>query len=177
VTACDITPHVAAFRRAYPQRAMDASSIRLAVRRSARQWALTALLMLGACAGDAGGMAQPVGDAGPFGTVVSESGALSIEARTGPDQPPTRGLSTVDLDIVDAQSGEPKDGLELTVVPWMPAMGHGTSVKPALEAVGGGHYLISNVNMYMGGAWDLRIAISGADAEAADRATLHFKIR
>jgi hypothetical protein len=155
---------------------MNASSIRLVVRRSARQLALAGLLCLSACASDDSAAAGSVGDAGPFGTIASESGALSIEARTGPDQPPTRGLTTIDLDIADAQSGEPKDGLTLTVVPWMPAMGHGTSVKPALEAVGGGHYVISNVNMYMGGAWDLRIAISAADAEA-DRATLHFKIR
>jgi hypothetical protein len=175
--ACDISPHVADVRRAYAQQAMDAFRIRQPVRRSACQSALAGLLCLGACGSDTGDTQRPVGDAGPFGTIVNESGALSIEARTGPDQPPTRGLSTVELDIIDAHSGEPRDGLELTVVPWMPAMGHGTSVKPALEAVGGGHYVISNVNMYMGGAWDLRIAISAADAEAADRATLHFKIR
>lgn len=177
MTACDISPHATEFPRAYAGQAMNASSIRLEVWRSARHWALAGLLSLGACASDDSAAARSVGDAGPFGTIVSESGALSIEARTGPDQPPTRGLTTIDLDIVDAQSGEPKDGLELTVVPWMPAMGHGTSVKPALEAVGGGHYVVSNVNMYMGGAWDLRIAISAADAGAADRATLHFKIR
>ena len=177
MTPCDISPQVAETHSTYARQAMNASCIRVVVRRSARRLALVGLLSLGACASDDSAAARPVGDAGPFGTIVSESGALSIEARTGPDQPPTRGLTTVDLDIVDAQSGEPKDGLELTVVPWMPAMGHGTSVKPALEAVGGGHYLVSNVNMYMGGAWDLRIAISAADAEAADRATLHFKIR
>jgi hypothetical protein len=177
VTACDISPQVAEYRRAYAREAMNAFSIRLEVWRSACGLAVLGLMGLSACASDDGAAARPVGDAGPFGTIVSESGALSIEARTGPDQPPTRGLSTVDLEIVDAQSGEPQDGLELSVVPWMPAMGHGTSVKPALEAVGGGHYVVSNVNLYMGGAWDLRIAISAADAEAADRATLHFKIR
>jgi hypothetical protein len=105
---------------------------------------------------------------------MSESGQLRLEVRTGPDQPPTRGVSTVSLDITDATSGGPSDGLELAVVPWMPAMGHGTSVKPAIEANGNGHYTVSRVNLYMGGKWDLRIAISGA---ATDRATLHFSIR
>jgi hypothetical protein len=150
-----------------------ASPIRIRVRRSS--CGLAGLLCLAACSSGETA-ARAVGDAGPFGTITSESGALRVEARTGPDQPPTRGLSTVELDIVDAQSGEPKDGLELVVLPWMPAMGHGTAVKPKLEAVGGGHYLVSNVNMYMGGAWDLRIAITSADAEP-DRATLHFQIR
>jgi hypothetical protein len=105
---------------------------------------------------------------------MSDSGKLQIEASTGPDQPPTRGVSTVSLDISDATTGEPADGLEVAVVPWMPAMGHGTSVKPAVEAKGNGRYVVSRVNMYMGGKWDLRITISGA---ATDSATLHFSIR
>lgn len=113
-------------------------------------------------------------DAGPFDTVASQSGALEFAVHTGPDQPPTRGLSTVSLDITDATTGEPRDDLDLTVVPWMPAMGHGTSVKPSIDAEGGGRYTIGRVNMYMGGAWDLRIAISGAET---DRATVHFTIR
>jgi hypothetical protein len=132
--------------------------------------ALTLLLLMGACSSDVSSMPA---DAGPW-FVASQSGALQFEVGTSPEQPPTRGLSTVSLEITDAQSGEPKDGLELTVVPWMPAMGHGTSVKPAIDAVGGGQYVVSRVNMYMGGAWDLRIAISGAET---DRATLHFTIR
>jgi hypothetical protein len=113
-------------------------------------------------------------DAGAYGEVMSESGALRFEVRTGPTQPPTRGVSTVWLAVSDAASGEPTTGLELTVVPWMPAMGHGTSVKPAIEAAGDGQFVVSRVNLYMGGKWDLRIAISGA---VTDRATIHFAIR
>ncbi|HEY2733834.1 MAG TPA: FixH family protein [Polyangiales bacterium] len=134
-------------------------------------------LWLAACGGS--DAESPKGDAGPFGSVTSDSKALTLQVRTGPDQPPSRGISTVEFDITAADSGEPKDGLELTVVPWMPAMGHGTSVKPVIAADGGGHYTVSNVNLYMGGAWDLRIAIAnGPDAgDDADHATVHFKIR
>jgi hypothetical protein len=114
------------------------------------------------------------GDAGPFAVETSESAQLRLEVHTDPDQPPTRGVSTISLEISDAQSGEPVKGLELAVVPWMPAMGHGTSVKPAVNAKGDGSYEVSRVNMYMGGQWDLRIAISGT---VTDRATLHFSIR
>jgi hypothetical protein len=140
-------------------------------------WIAGFVLTLAACGG--GEAASPQGDAGPFGSVTSDNKALTLEVRTGPDQPPTRGLSTVELDITDANSGDAKDGLELTIVPWMPAMGHGTSVKPVVAADGGGHYTVSNVNLYMGGAWDLRIAIAnGPDAgDDADHATVHFKIR
>jgi hypothetical protein len=160
---------------------MDVHHARARLPRAIAKLALSGWLCVGACSSSAADM-QPTGDAGPYGLVASQSGALSLEVRTGPVQPPTRGLSVVTLIITDAQSGEAKDGLELSVVPWMPAMGHGTSVKPIVAAEGGGEYLVSNVNMYMGGAWDLRIAIANATdqdaAEAdADRATLHFTIR
>jgi hypothetical protein len=135
----------------------------------------TWLLLCGcASSGSNAGASAPQVDAGPLAGVMSDSAKLRIEVRTGPDQPPTRGVSTVSLDVADAQSGEASDGLELTVVPWMPAMGHGTSVKPAVEAKGNGQYIVSRVNMYMGGKWDLRIAIAGT---ATDRVTLHFSIR
>ena len=141
--------------------------------------ALSACLLLCGCAGsspagDEGARADSVVDAGPVAVVMSDSEQLQIEVHTGPDQPPTRGVSVVELDISDAQSGDPVDGLALTVVPWMPAMGHGTSVKPQVEAMGDGVYLVSRVNMYMGGEWDLRTSISGT---LVDHATLHFSIR
>jgi hypothetical protein len=56
----------------------------------------------------------------------------------------------------------------------MPAMGHGTSVKPATEPMGNGTYVVSRVNFYMGGKWDLRTSISGA---LTDHVALHFSIR
>jgi hypothetical protein len=146
--------------------------------------ACCAACLLAACGGESGptdiadfgdaSTVMPLADAGPYGEIMSESGALRFEIRTGPTQPPTRGVSTVWLTVSDVESGEPATGLELAVVPWMPAMGHGTSVKPAIEAVSDGQFVVSRVNLYMGGKWDLRIAISGA---VTDRATIHFAIR
>lgn len=112
-------------------------------------------------------------DAGPIAVVTSEGKLLQLQAYTAPSQPPTRGLSTVSLEISDATSGQPQDGLTINAVPWMPAHGHGTSIKPVVAAKGGGVYEISKVNMFMGGKWDLRLTFSGA---ISDRVTLHFSI-
>lgn len=108
----------------------------------------------------------------PLATVASEEDGLSIEVRTAPAQPPTRGLTTVELVVTDA-NGKPVDGLDLSMQPWMPQMGHGASTKPTIEAMGGGHYVVSNVALFMPGRWELRTSIGGA---RNDRATVDVQI-
>ena len=108
----------------------------------------------------------------PLTTLKSDNGALAIEIRTSPEQPPGRGISSVEYTITD-QGGRPRDDLELSVVPWMPAMGHGASTKPTIEAKGEGRYVVSGVSMFMPGRWELRTAISGA---LQDRTTLALQI-
>jgi hypothetical protein len=96
----------------------------------------------------------------PFVTATSDGGKLRIEARSAPESQPTRGVNAVELAITDP-SGAPVDGLTLDVVPWMSAMGHGASVKPTATARGQGRYVLSNVDFFMPGRWELRTAITG----------------
>lgn len=93
-------------------------------------------------------------------TEQSDDGKLSFELRTSP-QPPERGLLSVQYRITDA-GGTPLDGLTLTVIPWMPAMGHGSSTVPTIETKGNGLYVLRDVNLYMAGLWELRTRIAGA---------------
>jgi hypothetical protein len=95
-----------------------------------------------------------------FTTVTSESAALSVEVRTAPAQPPTRGLLEVEYRVAEV-GGTPVAGLDLQVVPWMPEMGHGTSTTPQVTDAGGGRYVISNVELFMAGRWDLRTTVRG----------------
>lgn len=133
------------------------------------------LLVLGCSSetsGAAGGGAGETFPAEPLATVTTEPGGLSIEVRTAPEQPPTRGLVDIEL-VVTSADGEPMDGLDLAVQPWMPQMGHGASTKPMIEAKGGGHYVVSDVALFMPGSWELRTSIAGP---MNDRATLNFQI-
>jgi len=93
--------------------------------------------------------------------ILSAGGVLQTIVWTSPDQPPIRGVIEAKLQITDAKSGDMVDGLNLTVVPEMPAMGHGTSVVPTVVAEGGGIYVVSNVDVFMPGTWILLTTIQG----------------
>lgn len=111
--------------------------------------------------------------AAAFATIDTQEGKLRIEVRSAPEQPPTRGTSTIEFSIVDASSGKPVDDLTLGVVPWMPVMAHGTSLTPIVSPSGQGKYTVSNVNLFMPGQWELRTLISG---KVADRAAPSFQV-
>jgi len=108
----------------------------------------------------------PTFPAVPLATTSGQSGAVTVDVRTAPAQPPTRGVLDVEL-TVKAGDGAPLDGLTIGVVPWMSAHGHGSSVTPTITPEGGGRYWVSDVDLYMPGEWFLRISISGAVTDEA----------
>jgi len=105
--------------------------------------------------------------------VASEAGELSIEVRTSPTQPLDRGLSAV-LYTFTRDARAPVDGLDISVIPWMPAMAHGASLRPVVSAEGRGQYIVSNLALFMPGLWQLQTSISGA---VRDRATPTLEVR
>ena len=123
-------------------------------------------------AGAGGGGSETTFPSDALATLKTDHGALSFEVRTAPAQPPKRGLFSVEIVATDAD-GKPVDGLDLAVQPWMPEMGHGASTKPSIEAMGDGHYVVSNVAFVMPGRWELRTSIAGA---VKDSATVPFQI-
>jgi hypothetical protein len=146
-----------------------------AAKTASRPWLAAVLApVVWACAACSSASPAPTGTfpADPYTTTTSDSGGLVVDLRTSP-QPPSRGTNEVELTITRASDGTPVDGLSLDVVPWMPAMEHGTS-SPTVTAEGGGVYLVTEVYLYMPGVWDLRTAISGA---ATDNATPQLTIQ
>jgi hypothetical protein len=127
--------------------------------------ALLLLVLLGC----SGGAAPPVGGfpAEPLLATSSDSGGLKIELRTSP-QPPARGSSEAELTVTRTNDGATADGLDVAVEPWMPAMGHGSSVVPTVTPEGGGKYHVTGVYLFMPGTWELRITFtSGASRDHA----------
>jgi hypothetical protein len=116
------------------------------------------------CSADPGNSAPGSFPATAFASLKSDTGDLTIEVRTAPDQPPVRGLDEVEYRITIASSPAhpPAEGLSLGVVPWMTAMGHGASVAPTVTDDGGGRYVISDLELFMPGEWELRTTIAGA---------------
>jgi YtkA-like protein len=131
--------------------------------------ALLALAMVNvACGVDAAPMSPPSFAADPDQTLTSDSGALRIEVRYSPD-PPTVGSDAAQLTFTDA-NGANLSGLGLTVVPWMPAHGHGTSVNPTITEMEPGVFVATPLYLYMPGSWELRMTTTGAVDDTAKAA-------
>jgi hypothetical protein len=122
------------------------------------------------CSGGAGPSAEFPPDA--FSTTTTDSGAMRVEVRTSP-QPPARGGIDVELTITDAMTGAPREGLALQIRPWMPVMNHG-AIMATVTPEGGGKYLVTEVDLYMAGLWELRTTISGP---VSDHVAPQFQIQ
>jgi YtkA-like protein len=135
-----------------------------------------ALFLVFAACSSGSGVAPPGSvtfAAQPMMTETSSSGRLRIEVRTAPEQPPSRGVQTVELVIRDATTQAPEPGLTLGVLPWMPAMGHVASLTPTVNENPPGTYVVGDVDFFMPGTWELRTSISGP---VADHAAPSFQI-
>ncbi|MBK8257262.1 MAG: FixH family protein [Polyangiaceae bacterium] len=102
----------------------------------------------------------------PLAVLQTEKNMYTVEVRTSPSQPPSRGRSDVELRFVNTD-GEPSDGLQLSVTPFMPDMAHATSTETEVDALGDGRYQASPVDMVMAGHWVLRLSVEGPASDGA----------
>lgn len=87
--------------------------------------------------------------------------------------PAFKGDNVWTAQIVDA-TGIPLDGATLTVKPFMPDHGHGSSITPLVIPVGrDGRYTITHLNLFMPGIWRITLAVSGVGS-ARDSAVFTF---
>jgi YtkA-like len=133
-----------------------------------------------AAAGCGGTPAQPslMFSGPPAATVATASGQLTIALWWSPVEPAV-GYDASQLAVSDA-AGTPLSGATLTVVPWMTAHGHGTSVQPAVTETAPGVYVATPLDFYMSGGWELRTrihrdAVDGGDA-VDDTAAPHVDV-
>ncbi|MEO8797965.1 MAG: FixH family protein [Polyangiaceae bacterium] len=130
-------------------------------------------LVLAACSSAGSASSNEDFPADAYASATSDSGKYGLAVRFAPAQPPTPGTSRAKLTIVDATTKAPVEGANLSVVPWMPAMGHGASVMPTVSDEGGGSYLVDNVTFFMQGQWQLRVTFN---APTDDHANLDITV-
>jgi hypothetical protein len=135
--------------------------------RAVRALIACGLVSLLACAGcgsaangDELGVLEPV--SGPF------DGDITLDSAS-----PSVGDHDVELVLVDGQ-GEPLQGAEIEITPFMPAHGHGSTEVTATET-DSGHYLARDVSLFMPGLWELRVHVVDGDVEGRLIAT--FEVR
>ncbi|MDB4947040.1 MAG: hypothetical protein JWP97_6574 [Labilithrix sp.] len=128
----------------------------------------------GGCGSDGAASPSDFADA-PAAVVTGDASALRIAIHSAPAAQPSRGVNALRLVVTRVADGAPAAGLDVSVTPWMPAMGHGASVSPTVRAAAEpGVYIAENVSLFMPGLWEIRTTIGGA---TSDHATAQFEIQ
>lgn len=99
-------------------------------------------------------------------SVTSTSGRLRIEVLTD-TLPLRRGPRRFLVRVTESATGKPVPGLQLAVQPWMPTMGHGLDEPVRITPRGPSDFEISDLDLFMPGAWELRLSLSGAITDQA----------
>lgn len=101
------------------------------------------------------------------GLAKQTSGALSVKLMAATPAPPAKQSNALTFVVSDA-AGKPLDGATLSVTPFMPDHGHGSSVKPTVTPMGGGMYDVANVYLPMPGLWRLTVTVQMPNVAAQD---------
>lgn len=117
---------------------------------SAHARVLAVAVVLGACGG------EPLAPQGSF-DASSRTGTFEATFSSLPD-PPTTGTNALGLEL--RQGGGPVVDAMVTLEPWMPAHGHGSSKAPLVTNLGAGAYRAEDIYLTMPGYWELTIEVS-----------------
>lgn len=100
----------------------------------------------------------------PAAVLTTESGAYTLSFYSSPSVQPTRGVNALKLFVTHTADGAAATDVAVDVVPFMPAMGHGSSVKPTV-APGSepGTFTVSGLYFFMPGLWEIRTTIASSD--------------
>ncbi len=140
------------------------------MRRAISSW----VLLLAACSGggppDAGAVGcvnDPAAETYSAGMKkVGDGARLSFVLVSADPAPPLRGNNSWVVQVLDAQ-GQSVSGATLTVTPFMPEHGHGSSVTPTVTA-GSDGYHVTPLYLFMPGLWRVTIAATaGATSDSA----------
>ena len=91
------------------------------------------------------------------GMLLSENGDLSGQFIPDPD-PPISGNNTLEFALAQPD-GAPVVGADVTVTPFMPSMGHGSTQDPVVEEIEDGQYVATDIVYTMNGEWRLTIDV------------------
>ena len=115
----------------------------------------------GAAPASDGAASAPTFPADPLSKFDSPDGALHMELRTLPDQPIHVGPDNEGQLVAKDASGEPVDGLSISVTTWMPVMKHTCSAAPVhVKPQGNGVYLLTPLVASMPGKCELKLSIA-----------------
>jgi hypothetical protein len=105
----------------------------------------------------------------PGMSVKSASGNLNFQLLSSNPGPPAKGTDVWSLKVTNA-AGQSQSNLNMSVLPFMPDHGHGTSIDAQITAGADGTYSVKPIYFFMPGVW--RITFS--TAAPSDTAVFFF---
>ena len=132
-------------------------------------------LVLAACvqtSGGGGGTSSTTGalcDSDPRAMVyaaglsaTSGDGKLKASLAAAQPAPPEKGINTWTVQLEDG-SGNPVSGATVTITPWMPDHGHGSSIVPqVMPMASAGSYQVTLLDLFMPGIWQVTFDVTPA---------------
>lgn len=109
---------------------------------------------------------KPVVLATPVTSVTSTSGRLRIEVLADA-VPLRRGPQRLRIRVTEVTTGKPIPSMVLALQPWMPTMGHGLDSPARITLQGTSDFEVSELDLFMPGAWELRLTLSGSVEDKA----------
>jgi YtkA-like protein len=110
-------------------------------------------------------------------SVTSSAGAFTVKLLentfTDPagthSEAPAKGVNVWTIEVQDAATAAPVDGISMAVTPRMPDHAHGTRAV-GITSLGAGTYTLDPVYLYMAGFWQVSVEIhvppAGSDGDA-----------
>ncbi len=96
----------------------------------------------------------------------SKDGSMKATFMDANPAPPAKGLNTWTIQVTDA-TNKPVAGASITLLPFMPDHGHGSSITPQIKAMPtAGMYQITLVDLFMPGIWTNTFTIKPASGAA-----------
>jgi hypothetical protein len=139
---------------------------------------LASLLVLGACSsqpptGNGAGQQQAsICDNDPRGmtyaiglSATSAHGSMKASFVDATPAPPAKNENSWTLKLTDTH-GNPITGATLAVAPFMPDHGHGPPALPLWMEMGGGTYVINQIDFFMPGIWQVTFTITPTSGPA-----------
>ena len=110
-------------------------------------------------------------DRNPFAK-TTEKGEFTLEVVSSVKEL-RNGTNALDF-VVRDKKGKSVEGADLTVTPWLPAMGQGVWDKPVVTDQGAGKYHVQNIVTTVNGRWELKIAVRKGPLK--DQAVFSFDV-
>jgi len=92
-------------------------------------------------------------------TQLGDEGTVSIVLESSTPAPPARGNNDWIIQLLDT-GGTPISDATVSITPFMPKHGHGSSVPAVITPLGDGRYELNPVNFSMSGVWEVTVDVT-----------------